>query len=275
MDMDDGERDMGWSVWGMQPLRDLKGSALEWSTIEEANGRAKSVRAKCCIFCGHAYVGGPTNIRQHLDKMLPNRNVRACKPKADWVVRHNEVVEELRARARKAMAEEKEEHKRQIAHSQGRAIAASSEEHALTIPSHPFQAVTADQVCEAWMKVIVKKALPLDLVNDRLFRQAIALTAKCGSKNLLIGADLRMPRRKFFTEKMLPALDDKLDSEVRQKVMSLAQTTGVTIISDGWTSVQSRPIINALASLPPRDGLVDAHAEHGVAKVRCFHSLGW
>ena len=97
----------------------------------------------------------------------------------------------------------------------------------------PFQAITAECVAEAWLKVIVKKALPLDLVDDRLFREAVALTAKCGSKNLLVGAELRFPHRRIFTEKMLPRLDQRLDANIRQKVQLLANLTGVTIISDG------------------------------------------
>eukprot|EP00967_Tisochrysis_lutea_P158457 scaffold323913_cov55-Tisochrysis_lutea.AAC.1 len=64
------------------------------------DGRAKSVRAKACLFCGHKYVGGPMNIRQHLDKLLPNRNVRACRPHAAWIERHAAVVAELRLRSR-------------------------------------------------------------------------------------------------------------------------------------------------------------------------------
>ena len=88
--------------WGRQPIDELEGSALEWSTIEEMAGRAKTVRAKRCLFCGHTYLGGPLNIRQHLDRLLPHRNVRACKPIAQWVDRHAAVLQELRLRAQHA-----------------------------------------------------------------------------------------------------------------------------------------------------------------------------
>ena len=49
---------------------------------------------------------------------------------------------------------------------------------------------------------------------------------------------------------VLPALDKKLITLVESKIEGLLQLTGAMIISDGWTSVQDRPIINALLSTP-------------------------
>ena len=103
----------------------------------------------------------------------------------------------------------------------------------------PFQAITVEDVAEAWLKVIVKKALPLDLVNDRLFREAVALTAKCGSKNLLVGNEIRLPYRKHFTEKLLPKLDEKLDSNIRRKVQGLRREAFNRHHPHSWESVQS------------------------------------
>eukprot|EP00967_Tisochrysis_lutea_P026088 scaffold30163_cov33-Tisochrysis_lutea.AAC.1 len=53
-----------------------------------------------------------------------------------------------------------------------------------------------------------------------------------------------------MTQKVLPALDAALDAEVSAKVHGMAESVGVTIVSDGWTNVQHKPIINALVSLP-------------------------
>ena len=46
-------------AWGTEDVDTLEGSALEWSTIEEVAGRAKVVRAKACLLCGHTYSGDP------------------------------------------------------------------------------------------------------------------------------------------------------------------------------------------------------------------------
>eukprot|EP00967_Tisochrysis_lutea_P023207 scaffold26560_cov36-Tisochrysis_lutea.AAC.1 len=56
--------------WGRQPLHELKGSQLEWSTIVEEGGRAKMTKLKQCLFCGFHYTGGPFQIRAHLDPVV-------------------------------------------------------------------------------------------------------------------------------------------------------------------------------------------------------------
>ena len=42
----------------------------------------------------------------------------------------------------------------------------------------------------------------------------------------------------------------KLNEDIESKMSGLLKQTGAMIISDGWTSVQSRPIINALLTTP-------------------------
>ena len=99
------------------------------------------------------------------------------------------------------------------------------------------------------MKAIVKKGLAIDLVDDPDFRAAVLLTARAGSGYVdAQKGDTKLPRRKYMTNKVLPALDDKLNAAVAKKIDGLIQETGAVLISDGWTSVQQRPIINALLS---------------------------
>eukprot|EP00962_Isochrysis_galbana_P026271 scaffold8133_cov110-Isochrysis_galbana.AAC.1 len=102
----------------------------------------------------------------------------------------------------------------------------------------------------AWLQVVVKKALPLDLFDDPLFREAVAVTAKHGK--VLLGAHqvLELPKRTKITEKVLPKLDAELDEKIRNRMSAVVMLTGATIISDGWSSCANRPILNALASSP-------------------------
>jgi hypothetical protein len=86
------------SKWTMRPIAELTGSALAWSTIVEVDGRKKTSTKKECAFCGKVYSGGPAVIGQHMDAQLGPRNVTACKPKADFVERHKQVLAELRRR---------------------------------------------------------------------------------------------------------------------------------------------------------------------------------
>ena len=60
----------------------------------------------------------------------------------------------------------------------------------------------------------------------------------------------KLPHRKHLTTKQIPALDEKLNAKVLKKIEGLLEETGCMIMSDGWTSTQNRPIINALQSTP-------------------------
>ena len=78
------------------------------------------------------------------------------------------------------------------------------------------------------------------------------------------GAKKREPQ--VASSLSLPALDAKLEANIRVKMQGLAEMTGVTIISDGWTNVQSKPIINALASLPVGSYFLAAEDTSGATK---------
>ena len=225
-------------------IDELKGCALESATVDAESAASKSRKTKTCIFCGMQYTGGPFNIRMHLDERVKPRNVRACRPSPAQrnVYLYLMVLNELRKRQAESDNNARTMKELQAKRNEGTAIVAA--------PAHAFQAVCTDDVAMAWTRVMVKKALPLDLVDDPLFREATACTAKCGSKNLLVGNELRLPHRKKMTEKVLPQLDAQLTAEVVTKVQGLADAVGVTIVSDGWTNVQHKPIINALASFP-------------------------
>lgn len=248
-------------TWGRQPIQDLQGgSDLEWSTVVEACGRAKLVKSKPCLFCGFSYTGGPFNIRTHLEPTM-KRNLRICKPTPAWEGRYKEVLAELRRRENKEMVEREAAEAKAKTKQEGRDAAAGSGA-AVTF----FQGVNAAAVTKAWMKVIVKKALPLDLVNDPIFRNAVELTAKAGSKNMLSGGELQLPKRKHMTDKILPLVDLELDAEVKAKVNGLLMLTGATLISDGWTSVANKPIINALVAVPAGSYFIAALDTSGETK---------
>ena len=106
-----------------------------------------------------------------------------------------------------------------------------------------------EQCNEQWMRAPVKNGLPMSLADDLEFRAAITMSARCGL-TYMDGqkGDSKMPHRTFMMEKVLPALDAKLDAKVSKKIDGLIKETGACIISDGWTSCQRRPIINAIVS---------------------------
>ena len=147
------------------PVGALDGTRLEWSTIE-AEHRGSTTR-KPCDLCGHEYTGGPKHIRTHLDKSLKPRDVQVCKPRVNKVQRHNQVVAELRKRKQERDSKLAIQKKRDAARNAG------AGDQAASAPSGPMdkhsKRPSEDEVTESWMRVIVKRALPLDLANDPEF----------------------------------------------------------------------------------------------------------
>ena len=84
-------------------------------------------------------------------------------------------------------------------------------------------------------------------------RKAIHMTAKCGTAYLDAKEphkETKLPKRKHFTTKLLPKLDETLDSATREFVDKGGDLHGFLVLSDGWESIQTRPIINAIAASP-------------------------
>eukprot|EP00962_Isochrysis_galbana_P034563 scaffold11717_cov123-Isochrysis_galbana.AAC.1 len=146
------------AVPARKPARELRGTELEWSTVsmpsDDKEARSHKVKKKCML-CGAVYTGGPFNIRIHLDPNIKPRVIRACAPERELLKEwHREVVAELRARAwaAKALADAEEAKRLRREH----------DSTALAAPPSAFQAVDpATTVVMAWIKLIVKKALPI------------------------------------------------------------------------------------------------------------------
>jgi hypothetical protein len=95
------------------------------------------------------------------------------------------------------------------------------------IDSKLFMKPTTEQVDEQWGRALVKKGLAMDLVDDKEFRLAVLMTARAGL-SYVDGAqgDTKLPGRFKFSKKVIPALDDKLDADVGERIEGLNNETG-------------------------------------------------
>jgi hypothetical protein len=55
--------------------------------------------------------------------------------------------------------------------------------------------------------------------------------------------DTTLSHRDTFTRKFIPSTDKRLDEENMARMKSKMQKVGGTIMSDGWQSTTSRPIM--------------------------------
>ena len=73
-----------------------------------------------------------------------------------------------------------------------------------------------------------------------------------------------------MTSKVLPALDEMLDAKVSESIKGLINETGGLIISDGWTDVAGRPIVNALLATPAGIKFIKAVDTSGSTKDKGY-----
>jgi len=96
-------------AWNNRSIDGLEGTELEWSTINEGDGKEKNSKRKLCYLCLFTYSGGPLAIRTHLDPTIKPRQVKPCNPKNldddeyGRVERHAEVLKAPRLRAKAAL----------------------------------------------------------------------------------------------------------------------------------------------------------------------------
>lgn len=137
---------------GSKLCSELKGPDLEYSTVDERTRLQKK-----CLFCGWRYQGGPDIIRNHL-LTSEKRSVTACIPRVE-IARYKEVCATLQQRKQDSKRQEDNKIKAQN----------NTVETTSVFDMKP----TADQVTEQWMRAIVQKGLPLDLVDSPEFRAAV------------------------------------------------------------------------------------------------------
>jgi len=109
-----------------------------------------------------------------------------------------------------------------------------------------------EEMNAAWARAVMSCGLPLNIVNNPHFREAVTWTAMCGSEGLTHETPgnytTTLPRRTTFSKKTVPEAEAALNNGIEQKMRHLIEETGPSILSDGWKSTSNRPIVNVLAS---------------------------
>ncbi len=190
---------------------------------------------------------------------------RPCTPTNTWLDRHSEIVQvlpnrdDVKSRSTKAFE----------LRADGKLVGKSaSVDNQLSVETTLSMRPTMEQVNEQWARAIVKKGLSIDLVDDPEFRAVVVYTARAGLSYVdAQKGDSLLPHRTKMSTVCIPDLDRKVGARVKKRIQGLISETGSMIISDGWTSVQNRPIINALQSTLAGAGFLKAVDTSGKVKT--------
>jgi hypothetical protein len=247
----------------------LTNKALIMSTIcEKDRGNGNYGKGEC-IFCGKEVWLKAGLLKQHIDgdfKPPTGRHCAPCFPSTEHSRRHRLIRGELRRRARV------EEQKTISGQKRGR------EDDSADGGSAVYGKITRQKVDEQWTRSLIKNGLPIHVVDDEEFRKAVAMTAMCGGQYVDGSGKTRLPHRTTFTNKLIPAMDKKLEAGVKERIEPLMKKTGATLLSDGWTSTSNRPVVNVLMLLFGVSMLLEAIDTSGeiknmqyIAELVCKH----
>ena len=236
-----------------------------------------------CLFCGNTFRYEAYSVECHMDPNIgkattgKERTVAACKeslPTSRGPHRNRflEVQAEIRSRMASdrntLLAEANASAKRNLmsvggcadtpvdlvagGNADGKRPCLGNGQTVLTRP--PTQA----EFVECWSEAIIRCGLSPALVDNPLFRKALVTTSRMGQTAVCMGKgnalgkrDTTLPHRQTFTRKIIPQTDKRLDAENMERLKPKMNKIGGTIMSDGWQSTTSRPIINVILGVQP------------------------
>jgi hypothetical protein len=118
----------------------------------------------------------------------------------------------------------------------------------------------ADEAIARW---IFANGLPLSTVNDYYFRDALEKVAEAGKGRTHLG-------RKRLTDVLLPT-EVKRVKKVNSGVSLLNKGLfGQTLVSDGWTDANGKPLINVLLVCPGGEQFLEAIDTSGETKSMAY-----
>jgi len=185
-----------------------------------------------CIYCTKRYQGGIARIRSHLIGDLQS-GISKCS-KVPYEVQQN-------LKNKQSMKQEAEAKKRRFDVLDRATKDVSFETSAsrqMTLPAM-LVSTTKEAADKAIARLFYASGIPFCIADSSYFKAAITAVTQCNS-------DYKAPNRNKLSTTMLV---DEI-SNVEKSISMFKETFvnhGVTIVSDGWTNVQNKSLINFLA----------------------------
>jgi hypothetical protein len=132
---------------------------------------------------------------------------------------------------------------------------------------------TPAEVNLLWSKALVQSGIPLHVVDSPAFRNAVLATATAGSSFISIEPKTherkpRLANRQAFAGKLLDQTDATIMADVQLLKKPMTEDTGLSVMSDGMTNIQSRSLLNCICSNPAGQFFVKVIDTSGKVKTK-------
>ena len=203
--------------------------------VRKSSSIGSGSAVKKCLYCAHEFFGGALRMRCHL-LGLKGYGVSACSATLDTCV-----IEEMK----KVHLERGQEvdNKRAKAKRKAESQALMNVQAAKFLKQNTIQTSIAKmnkaEVDQMVFRAAVSAEIPFIFFANEDVKAAFAAVAK-------FGTSYSVPSVPHMKSTLLEREKQIVDDRV-QRLLSDIGTTSCTITSDGWTSVQKRPLLNCLA----------------------------
>jgi hypothetical protein len=238
-----------------------KDKGPEWnhvSVTEDGSGRGTAYVTMQCLYCDKTYSGGVNRIRAHL--VGGDTSISKCDKVPDEVLS-----------AMTALSKDKEQHDREkkrrcavekLTKAEGTDTNKSQKTVTQTSIVASFNAGSKAVADAAVAKFFYANGIPFSVIESKYLKEAFSAVAKCGP-------GYKLPSRAAVSDKLLNEAVVDVDKKLAEFKVQMS-VTGATLISDGWTNVQNRPIINYLAVTPDGAMFIDGNDTSGEHKDAKF-----
>ena len=206
----------------------MKEHGPEWKHVVVLEEKDKGSPKVQCLYCDKQFVGGAVRIRDHL-----HGEVNALmKPCAKAPV---EVIEEMKQIIKKKSDAKLTKRKMD-------ALDKATSSKLIKVQSGTQQSLPAmfnnkQTVDEALARFFYSAGVPFSVASNKHFKEAIAAVSK-------FGPGYTPPSEFCLRTSLLKRELQKIESEVQSVVLSDIAVTGATLVSDGWSNIRNKPLIN-------------------------------
>ncbi len=232
-----------------------KDKGPEWNhvvVLDSGGEKGIAYAAMKCLYCDKAYSGGVKRIRAHLTG--GDTSITKCDKAPD------EIVEAMKSvSTEKEKSDKQKKIKAQLDKlTQKPELSAGHKPLTQTTIVASMKSGFKEEADRAVAKLFYATGIPFSVVENKYFKDALQAVAKCGP-------GYKPPRRADISGKLLKETVTAVDDQLREVKAQMA-VTGATLVSDGWTSVQNRPIINYLVVTPDGEMFINATDTSGKVK---------
>lgn len=233
----------------------------EWKYVTVIEQKDKSTAKVQCCFCDKTFTGGALRIRDHLSG-LPNVMIAACTKVPDEV-----------SQIMKNAAAEKQDLKRQKRKQDVLDEATSSKIGKNKINTSGSQQSiktlfgNKDAIDASLARGFYSAGIPFNVINNQHFRQALQDIAK-------FGPGYTPPSDFCLRTSLLNKAVKQVKADIQDTVMADLNQTGGTLVSDGWSNVKNKPLLNFVLVCPKGEVFVDSIDTSGEEKTGQFIADG-